>query len=216
VIYTKKKIIIFNTTSAIGIGSIIIFIAMILVAGIAASVFMQSMDNLQQQAKKTSSETMRDISGGLNVLQITGYNSQGSITKLSIFTEIITASDPLDIYHAKIALSDSNQKIFLIYNESCFNNTVENGLFNSINFSNLKANEFGIVVIRDVDSSITSEKPIINNGDIIGLLINISSSLSGIDTNVHISGNIYPEFGLPGYIDFTTPSAYINSIIDLS
>lgn len=213
--YTKKKIIIFNTNAAIGIGSIIIFIAMILVAGIAASVFIQSMDSLQQQAKKTSSETMRDISGGLNVLHITGYNDQGFISKLSIFTELITASDPIDMYHAKITLSDSNQKIFLIYNESCFNYSIEYGLFNCINFSNLKANEFGIVVIRDIDSSITAEKPIINNGDLIGLLINTSSSLSEINTNIHISGKVYPEFGLPGYIDFITPSAFINNIIDL-
>jgi len=188
---------------------------MILVAGIAASVFLQSMDSLQQQAKKTSSETMRDISGGLKILHITGYTNQEIISKLSIFTEIITASDPINMYNAKITLSDANQKIFLIYNESCFNNSIEDGLFECINFSKLNQNEYGIVVIRDIDSSITAEKPILNNGDLIGLLVNTSSCLSGINTNVHVSGMVYPEFGLAGFIDFTTPSAFIDNIIDL-
>lgn len=209
------KIIITNKNAAIGIGSMIIFIAMILVAGIAASVFMQSMNTLQEQATKTSSETIRDISGGLKVSHITGYSNLLSITKLAIFVEIITASKPIDISRISTTISDANQKIFLEYNSSCFNDSITNGLFNSINFENLKSNEFGLVVIRDIDSSITSNSPIINNDDLIILLINTSISLSGINTNTHINGKIYPEFGISGHIDFTTPSAYIKNIIDL-
>lgn len=212
---TKIKIIFSNYNASIGVGTIIIFIAMILIAGIVASVIMQSMGNLEEQAKKTSLETIRDVSGGLRVVQITGYNYQGSISKLSIFTEIITASEPIDMYHTTVILSDTNQKVFLVYNQSCFNNTIVNDLFDSINFSQLNSNEFGLVVVRDIDSSITAEKPVLNNGDLVGLLVNTSSCLSGINTNIHISGKIYPEFGLAGYIDFTTPQAFINNIIDL-
>jgi len=204
-----------NNDAAIGIGAMIVFIAMILVAGMAASVFIQTMNSLQQQAQKTSSETMRDIAGGLKVTHITGYASQATITKLAIFTEIITASEPIALSHASITLSDTTQKIFLDYNQSCFNNSIENGLFDCINFSHLNSNEFGLVVIRDIDSSIIASNPIINNGDLIALLINTSSSLFGISTNVHISGKIYPEFGLAGHIDFNTPSTFINNIIDL-
>jgi archaellin len=176
---------------------------------------MQSMDNLQQQARKTSTETMRDISGGLKVVQITGYASQGSISRLSIFTEIITASEPIDLHQVTISLSDTNQKVFLEYNQSCFNTTIGTGLFDSINFSHLNPNEFGIVVVRDIDSSITADKPILNSGDMVGLLVNTSSCLSGIDTNIHISGKIYPEFGLAGNMDFITPRAFIDNVMDL-
>ena len=204
-----------NYNASIGIGSIVIFIATIIIAGIAASIIMQTMDNLGQQAKKTGSETIRDISGGLKVIQVTGYNDQGLISKLSIFTEIITASEPIDMYYTTIILSNSNQKVFLSYNQSCFNNTLENDMFDSIIFRQLNSNEFGIVVIRDIDSSITAEKPVLNNGDLIGLLVNTSTCLSGINTNIHVTGKIYPEFGLEGFIEFTTPGVFIKNIIDL-
>lgn len=204
-----------NYNASIGVGSIVIFIATIIIAGIAASIIMQTMDNLGQQAKKTGSETIRDISGGLKVIQVTGYNDQGLISKLSIFTEIITASEPIDMYYTTIILSNSNQKVFLSYNQSCFNNTLENDMFDSIIFRQLNSNEFGIVVIRDIDSSITAEKPILNKGDLVGLLVNTSTCLSGINTNIHVSGKIYPEFGLEGFIEFTTPGVFIKNIIDL-
>lgn len=204
-----------NYNASIGVGSIVIFIATIIIAGIAASIIMQTMDNLGQQAKKTGSETIRDISGGLKVIQVTGYNDQGLISKLSIFTEIITASEPIDMYYTTIILSNSNQKVFLSYNQSCFNNTLENDMFDSIIFRQLNSNEFGIVVIRDIDSSITAEKPVLNKGDLVGLLVNTSTCLSGINTNIHVSGKIYPEFGLEGFIEFTTPGVFIKNIIDL-
>jgi hypothetical protein len=54
-----------NLNADIGIGALIIFIAMIMVAGVTASVMIQTMNNLQQQAIKTSEQTIRDISSGL-------------------------------------------------------------------------------------------------------------------------------------------------------
>jgi len=46
---------------------------MVLVAGIAASVILQTMNSLEEQALSTGRETTRDISSGLRVTQVTGY-----------------------------------------------------------------------------------------------------------------------------------------------
>jgi len=42
-----------DTNASIGIGALIIFIAMILVAGVTASVMLQVMNSMQQQALNT-------------------------------------------------------------------------------------------------------------------------------------------------------------------
>ena len=49
----------------------------------------------------------------------------------------------------------------------------------------------------------------------IVLLINTSNCLSGIDTRTEIFGKIYPEHGISGLIAFTTPSSFVDTIIDL-
>ena len=61
--------------AAIGIGTLILFIAMILVAGMAASVLIETMNSLEQAALKSGQETLKDISSGLKVTHISGFNN---------------------------------------------------------------------------------------------------------------------------------------------
>lgn len=56
----------------IGIGTLIIFIAIVLVAAIAASLILYAAALLQQQAQKTVDEAVREISGGLEIINIAG------------------------------------------------------------------------------------------------------------------------------------------------
>ena len=74
-----------NTDASIGVGSLIIFISLILVAGITASLLMQTMDSLQKRALSTGQESLRDIADGLKVIHVTGYSNGSKITQLALF-----------------------------------------------------------------------------------------------------------------------------------
>ena len=188
---------------------------MLIVAGITASVLMQTMGSLQEQAMQTGAETIRDISTGLKVTHVSGYNDGSTITQLAIFIMPIAASDNIDLTYGYISLSDSTKKVILNFSSSCFNSSVSSGLFSTINASNLTATTYGVIVIRDVDSSCSSTTPVINNGDLVVLLANTTKCFSGISTRTDVFGNVYPEHGIDGVIGFTTPSAYTKTIIDL-
>jgi len=204
-----------NLNADIGIGALIIFIAMIMVAGVTASVMIQTMNNLQQQAIKTSEDTLKDISSGLRVTYVSGFVQNSTITQLAIFVSTTSASDDVDLTYGILSLSDSTTKVILNYSSTCFNRSIFNGLFGTLNTSSLTSSQFGILVIRDIDGSCNASKPVINNEDLVVLLVNTSTCFSGIAPRTEVTGEIYPEHGIHGIIGFTTPSTYVHSIVDL-
>ncbi len=56
----------------VGIGTLIIFIAMVLVAAIAASLILYAAALLQQQAQRTVDDAVSEVSGGLTVVNVAG------------------------------------------------------------------------------------------------------------------------------------------------
>ncbi|MEM0493227.1 MAG: archaellin/type IV pilin N-terminal domain-containing protein, partial [Candidatus Thermoplasmatota archaeon] len=61
----------------IGIGALIVFIAMVLIAGIAASVLVQTANRLEIQAMQTGEQTKGEVSTGLSVFDINGEHDNG-------------------------------------------------------------------------------------------------------------------------------------------
>ncbi len=57
----KWKVCMQNRDAAIGLGAMIVFIAMVLVAGIAASVIIQTSTDLEMQAISSGPETITDV-----------------------------------------------------------------------------------------------------------------------------------------------------------
>ena len=201
--------------AAIGIGSLIIFIAMILVAGIAASVFIQTMNSLEQQALQSGQEAIKDVSSGLRVTQISGYNNGSTISQIAIFLRTTAGSDYIDLTYTYLSLSDTSKNVILDLNTSVYSSTVSGGLFGTLNNDALTSTTYGLMEIRDVDNSCTLTTPIINSDDLVVLLVNTTACFSGLDVRTEVTGNVVPEYGISGVISFTTPSSYINTIIEL-
>jgi flagellin FlaB len=146
---------------------------------------------------------------------VSGYSDGTDITQLAIFLTTTSGSEDIDLTYAYISLSETTNQVILSYGSGTFSSGVSNGLFGTLNASNLTATAYGIMVIRDADSSCSSTAPTINNDDLVVLLVNTSKCFSGIDTRTEVFGNVIPEQGISGTIGFTTPSAYIDTIIDL-
>ena len=55
---------------SIGIGAMIVFIALILVAAVASTIIIKTAEELQQNAENTSSDTRQQISGKVSILSL--------------------------------------------------------------------------------------------------------------------------------------------------
>ena len=70
--------------AAIGIGAMIVFIALILVAAVAAAVIIQTAEKLQQNAQKTGDDTADNMAGKIMIMQ--GNVANGGAAGLAVHT----------------------------------------------------------------------------------------------------------------------------------
>ena len=180
-----------NDMAAIGIGAMIVLIAMILVAGVAASVLVTTSNSLQSQAMKTGSQTTREVSSGLTVTSVIGQvqssgSDGGDIERLAITVAAKPGSDKIDLSNTYILLSDGSQKSLITYaggtNGSFYNDSVTGDIFTAMtwigngsvsgmttgtNTTNWTwtSEQFGIGVLQDYDGSMTRTNPVLTRGD---------------------------------------------------
>jgi flagellin FlaB len=199
---------------SIGIGAMIVFIAMVLVAGIAASVLVQTSTRLEMQGLKTGQETVAEVASGLKVLAVEGFNTSGSITKMAVEISSRAGSPDIDLEQAIIEISDSSNKYVLTYGSSLTNITTINGdLFTNGQFGT--ASTFGITVLQDADNSCIETSPVLNFGDHVVLGIDTNAVFSGLSPRTDVEGLVISEEGAPGIIGFTTPSSYVLDVMEL-
>ena len=78
---------------SIGIGAMIVFIALILVAAVASAVIIQTGEKLQQNAQQTGSDTQQEISGKISVNSIFVFDDADSYL---LYFETAPGSEILD------------------------------------------------------------------------------------------------------------------------
>lgn len=209
-----------NNAGAIGIGAMIVFIAMVLVAGIAASVLIQTSSRLETQAMATGQETTNEVATGIAIADIEGYAATGSdISRLAIQVRPRAGSDDIDLSQAFIEISDSSKKLVLTYDSTEWHakSEINGDVFQSGFFDGLNANEFGVVVLEDADGSCTQSTPVINRGDKVLLTVDAgdASGFNSIAERTDVWGMVAPEDGAPGIISFRTPASYTDNVMDL-
>ena len=215
----RKKSIKDKDVGAIGIGAMIVFISMVLVAGIAASVLIQTSGKLETQAMKSGQETIAEVATGVSVDGVLGWVSSSRVVLCAIEMRPRAGSSEVDLSETVIELSDSTTKNLFTYNSSAFTDTssIDGDIFTTTFYPWQNGTRFGVIVLEDADGSITSANPVINSGDHVFLTVDVRAAFGsgGLTTRADIFGQVIPEEGSAGVIAFTTPAAYNDVIVDL-
>jgi flagellin FlaB len=213
----KKK-----DVGSIGIGAMIVFIAMVLVAGIAASVLIQTSTRLESQAMATGHETTDEVSSGIAIFDVEGYAdvaNDGDLSLLAIMVRPRAGTDGVDLSETYIELADANKKVILNYSSDYYAEPDgQADIFSTDCFPNATrdpGSQFGILVIEDADQSLDAATPVINRGDKVFLCVNTTATHSGIAERIEVWGLVVPELGSPGVISFRTPASYTDNVFDL-
>jgi flagellin FlaB len=202
---------------SIGIGAMIVFIAMVLVAGIAASVLIQTSTTLESQALLTGKETTAEVATGLSVVSIEGHKDGSTLDLLAITVRPRAGSEDIDLGETVIEISDSATKNFLTYDDTTYTGStwIDGDLFRWANYTN-DAIHFSIIVLEDADNSCSSEATaVINSGDYVILGVNVSQCFGGLSPRQDVWGMVVPEDGSPGVINFKCPPSFTDTVVEL-
>lgn len=212
----------------VGIGTLIIFIAMILVAAVAASVLIQTSETLQQRAQSVGTQTIREVSAGLVIDGITGYTNSAKtkIEYLAISIRPRAGSKDIDLNLSTFSVLYNDLNILTLNtslvvavntnNASVFDTPISAN-YNIKLLNCTTSTKFGVIAIHDPDSTVTATNGI-NSGDRVMIIVNLSAiilSESGLSTRQTISGSLKPETGAPGVYEITTPAVYSKRIVNL-
>ncbi len=188
--------------AAVGIGTLIVFIAMILVAAVAASVIIQTAENLQQRAYAVGKQTIRDVSSGLQVIEVTGYTdvNKTKIQYLAIAVSPRAGSLDMDLNRTLLYLKLDNFSVLSLNLALKVSSNGYTSIFHALDLSQLNGTNYGVISIHDRDDSIMKTNGMSPTNQAI-FLVNLSAVLSetgGLMPGDVLEGTLVPDFGGSG------------------
>ncbi|WP_406657718.1 archaellin/type IV pilin N-terminal domain-containing protein [Methanolobus sp. ZRKC2] len=200
----KTQIMKKDTRAQVGIGTLIIFIAMVLVAAVAAAVLIQTSGVLQQKAQSTGKQATQEVSSNLMVKNIEGVRAKNNATSMSSTIDLLklkvglnVGSAPVDVNQVVVSITDGTTANNLVYAGNTKSYASVGGSDGKMDdFSDSASTNLGLLLvnettvsaafnnsdhyytaekIRDEDSSFSQSNPVMNTGDLITVYIATTS-----------------------------------------
>ena len=176
----------------VGVGTLIVFIAMVLVAAVAAAVLINTTGVLQQRAQATGRDATQDVSSNLKIVNVFGHRNDtttSAIHKLRVVVQLSAGSVPMDLTQLLLRMSDGASTVNYAYgygNGDGFNTTWVRG---------------------------TNGSAVMKAGDLVEIEFHAWALSTGIATRTPISLALVPGTGSAVIADFKTPSTYASDKI---
>jgi flagellin FlaB len=180
-----------NDHAEVGVGTLIVFIAMVLVAAVAAAVLINTTGTLQQRAQSTGQEATQEVASNLKVLNVYGVRGNSTDTNLwdcQVNVELSAGALPIDLSKLIMRYSDGTNTRTYTQSSSALANAQG------------PVTTFNATWIRGAGGSTFVMQP----GDLVQLHYNNCNP----GTRTSVSLQLIPESGSPVAADFKTPATF--------
>jgi archaeal flagellin FlaB len=186
-----------------GIGALIIFLAIVLVAAIAASVLITTGGSLQQKALITGNEAREGVGSGIDIISIKGSDASSSgtphsLSRLQLMSRLPPGSNPLAFNNTIITMDTTSGS--------------QNYLYGGVVDVDAIAPSTGVYVISYVKAGPNQINHYLNVGDMVNVKFNIAGGLGELKrTKV----TIIPQVGNMNQLEFVTPETMTEPVVSL-
>lgn len=184
-----------------GVGTMIIFIAMVLVAAVAASVLISTANTVREQAQSTGDQAINNVASGFIVQDVIGQVNKTNyqyIDNVTIYVRLAAGSPQINMNNVMISLlSDTTnlyQSMDTVIADDTYTATVEKSIS-------------GNTWTNDMSSS-----HVVGQGDLIKITVSNAAGDLGIGFNQLGVIKIMPAYGQLSLITFTTSEAFTPGI----
>jgi flagellin FlaB len=184
-----------------GVGTMIIFIAMVLVAAVAASVLISTANKVREQAQNTGDQAINNVASGFVVQDVTGTvdTALASMTDLTIQLRLQAGSPNMnmDLVSIQYISGSSNDMLTFVEGSAAAAGGATGG-------STYAANTTGTVAWD-------TNNHVVQQGDLITVTI------TGLDLSYSAAATvkIVPAYGSSTLVSFVTPSYYSTTYVNL-
>jgi flagellin FlaB len=187
----NRKCLNHNDSGDVGVGTLIIFISMVLVAAVAAAVLIYTTGALQQKATKTSKEATQQISSNIIVEKVMGDRGLGlnsTLDTLLVRIKPDVGTTSIDLRQVIITVMDKDYRYDLNYGTN-----------------------YSAIAVRDEDLSFNASTPVLNSGDLVEIQVNNTDSgmyQIKLQPRKTFWLSLNQETGQAVNLEITTPNSY--------
>lgn len=185
-----------DEAAQVGIGTMIVFIATVLVAAIAAGVLISTSSDLQEKSSRTGKEATEQVASNIGVESVIGKRdatTDAGLKDLEIYVVLAPGASEVDLSQLQLQISDGASLQTLSYAAAT------------------STTEFAASAIRDADTSFSASNPVMTSGDLVQIDIDLDAT-AGINMEFSprddVSMVLIPEVGNSVPVGFTTPNSY--------
>ncbi len=184
-----------NDRGQVGIGTLIVFIAMVLVAAIAAGVLINTAGLLQSQAESTGEESAEQVSDRLEVVTVVGvdaddfeeFDGNGDINGLELTVRQAPGAGDIDLSNVVIEAFAEGESATLTHDSDAFDNG---------------DNDFGT---EEIDWE--SEDTLSSSSDRAELSIDLERDVQSLDEGDSVTITLTTAAGGTSFVEKRAPSS---------
>lgn len=186
-----------------GVGTLIIFIAIILIAAVASSVLITTGGSLQQKALVTGVQTEESVASGVEAISLmaTDASENHSVQHFELLIRMQSGSEPINLNNSVITVDTTDT-----YQNLDYNTTIDKNLFSALSSG---THHF---IVQYVKQGPDNENGYLNRGDVVKLKFN---TISTISENQKLRIRFIPRVGQMTQIDVMTPDVMSDQRVQL-